>query len=113
MSLLLMMALTFVSGTALAAAMCAHPDAQAHIAALHGEDDTEAFHAQSEETAAQSVSKMGTLGDAGSFSLAAFILPDPLGLSGWIAADPAPVRPPDAAKLARSSWPPLLEPPAA
>ena len=113
LTLLLMITLTVVSGSSVAAAMCSHQNAQAHAAALHGSGLRGAAVAQMEEAAGKLASKKGALADAGSFSLPAFIMPD-----GAVPVPLAPTdltrpRPADAAKIASLSIPPLLEPPAA
>lgn len=113
LTLLMMATLTLVNGTALAAAMCVHQDAAAHASALHAGDTGEAAVAHMEEAAGSAASKQGTLADAGSLMLPAFVMPS--------ASDAlqAPIReaPPSAyadedARLSRNIAP-LLEPPAA
>lgn len=113
LTLLLMTALAFVSSTSVAAALCGHQDAQQHEAALAGSDKLVAAAAQLEEAAGALAAKKGTMADAGSFALPAFILPAsslPVeGYSGKQALSPGK----NAAKVTSFGPPPLLEPPAA
>lgn len=113
LTLFMMATLMLVNGTALAAAMCVHQDAAAHASALGAEDADEAAVAQMEDAAGSAAAKRGTLADAGSMMLPAFVLPP---VSDEFRA---PVReaPPagyadDASALSRNVAP-LLEPPAA
>jgi len=113
LTLFMMATLMLVNGTALAAAMCVHQDAAAHAAALHADDEGEAAVAHMEDAAGSAASKRGTLADAGSMMLPAFVLPPASN------ALRAPVR--EALPTARGDDPsalgrtvaPLLEPPAA
>lgn len=109
LTVLLMIALTVVSGSSLAAAMCGHKDAQAHAAALRDGD----ADAQLEDSKAFAASKRSMPIDAGAFSLPAFILPaPPVGLD-FAAAEPLRVRPRDARLPVQPSIEPPLRPPAA
>jgi hypothetical protein len=113
LSLLLMIALAFVSSTSVAAAICGHRDAQQHEAALHDGDQQVAAVAELEEAAGAVAAKQGTLADAGAFALPAFILPSaPLGLER-LSKMQAPMLGRDAAKVASLAPRPLLEPPSA
>lgn len=113
LTLILITALSFVSSTSVAAALCGHRDAQAHQAALHGGDRQVAAAAQLEEAAGALTAKKGTLADAGSFALPAFVLPSSSLAPVLAAARQAPAPAGDAVKIARWPIPPLLEPPAA
>lgn len=113
LTLFMMATLMLVNGTALAAAMCVHQDAAAHASALEADDSGEASVAHMEDAAGSAASKRGTLADAGSLMLPAFVIPP--------ASDAllAPTReaPPSAyanedTRLSRTIAP-LLEPPAA
>jgi hypothetical protein len=110
---LLMIALTVVSGSSLAAAMCAHGDAQAHAAALRNGDADIANAAHLEDSKASSGSRRTMPVDAGAFSLPTFILPAPLAASDPTAAEPMPVGHRDARLAAQASVAPPLRPPAA
>jgi hypothetical protein len=107
--LLLMFALTLGNGVAVAAAICQHPDARAHAAALHSPDAAVAAVALNEDTAAGSEQE-GTLADGSAASLLGFVLPPEPGL---VLRTPEAASPPMAAtmRLASRSSPPLLEPP--
>lgn len=113
LTLMLMTALAFVSSTSVAAALCGHQDGQQHAAALYGDDEQVAAAAQLEEAAGALAAKKGTLADAGSFALPAFILP-----LASLALQPLSTKPTlghgrDAAKVRGLTPRPLLEPPAA
>lgn len=105
-----MFALTLGNGTAVAAAICQHPDARAHAAALQSSDVAVAAAALSEDRAANSVEKEGMLADGGGVSLLGFVLPpEPeLALRTVERASPPLTA---VAPLASRSPPPLLEPP--
>ena len=113
LTFLMMMTLTIVSGTSIAAAMCQHQNAQEHAVALHGDDKGSAAVAQLEDTAGSVLSKRGALADAGAFSLPAFIIPDTSAEVRFSGTELQPLRPADVAKLASLSIAPLLEPPSA
>ncbi len=113
LTLLLMTALAFVSSTSVAAALCSHQDAQQHEAALGSGDRQVAAAAQLEEAAGALATKQGTLADAGSFALPAFILPAPALALGPSSGRQALAPGKDAAKVTSFAPPPLLEPPAA
>lgn len=109
----MMATLMMVNGTALAAAMCAHQDAAAHAAALHGDDAGEAAAAHIEDAAGSAAAKRGTLVDAGSLLLPAFVLPaasDPFRASP---REPLPAAYRDDPSGLSRNVAPLLEPPAA
>jgi len=93
--------------------MCVHQDAAAHAAALHADDEGEAAVAHMEDAAGSAASKRGTLADAGSMMLPAFVLPP---MSNELRApvrDAVPTaRGDDFSRLSRTVAP-LLEPPAA
>jgi hypothetical protein len=108
-----MTALAFVSSTSVAAALCGHQDAQQHEAALGSGDRQVAAAAELEEAAGALAERKGTLADAGSFALAAFILPDASFALERLPARQAATPGTDAAKVTSLSPPPLLEPPAA
>jgi hypothetical protein len=113
LTLMLMIALAFVSSTSMAAALCGHQDAQQHAAALVSNDQQVVVTAQLEEAAGELADKQGTLADASSFALPAFILP-----ASTFAPRPQTDKQPlslglDARKVTGLSPPPLLEPPAA
>ncbi len=113
LTLLMMTTLMLVNGTALAAAMCVHQDAAAHATALHAGDAGEAAVAQLEEAAGSAASKQGTLADAGSLMLPAFVMPpasDELRAPVRVALPSAVAD--DPSRLGRNVAP-LLEPPAA
>jgi hypothetical protein len=112
-SMLMVLMMTIVSATSVAAAMCAHKNADEHIAALASDDAGTAAGAHLEDTAGAAVSKKGALADAGAFSIHAFILPDASTTPRLTDRPLALPRAPDAAKIPRASGPPLLEPPAA
>jgi Na+-transporting NADH:ubiquinone oxidoreductase subunit NqrC len=113
LSLMLMIALTFVSSTSVAAAICGHRDAQQHEAALHDRDAQVAAAAELEEAAGALAAKQGTLADAGAFALPAFILPSASpGFERFSKLQP-PTLGRDAAKVASLAPRPLLEPPSA
>lgn len=109
----MMLAMTIVSATSVAAAMCAHRNADEHAAALASVDWQTAADAHLEEAAGTAVSKQGALADAGAFSIPAFILPEASALSSLEVSQLALSRAPDASRVPRASGPPLLEPPAA
>ena len=112
LTLMLMTVLAFVSSTSVAAALCSHQDAQQHQAALVHADEQVAAVAQLEEAAGAVAAKQGTLADAGSFALPAFILPfSPLALEN-LPGRQALALGRDAAKVASLAPRPLLEPPA-
>jgi hypothetical protein len=113
LTLMLMTALAFVSSTSVAAALCGHQDAQQHQAALDGGDEQAAAEAQLEEAAGALAAKKTTLADAGSFALAAFILPCSSLALGHLPAKQALTLGRDAAKVTGLAPRPLLEPPAA
>lgn len=113
LTLLMMATLVLVNGTALAAAMCVHQDAAAHAAALHAEDAGEAASAHMEDAAGSAASKRGTLADAGSLMLPAFVLPP---LSSDLLApvrEALPSADRDDIFRPGGNVAPLLEPPAA
>jgi hypothetical protein len=113
LALLMMITLTVVSGASTAAALCSHQNAQAHAAALEHADAHVAAAARLEDSAAANSAKRALMVDAGAFSLPAFILPPGMASPRPAAAEPFRPRPPDAAKLARGSFPPPLRPPSA
>jgi Na+-transporting NADH:ubiquinone oxidoreductase subunit NqrC len=113
LTLMMMIAIAFVSSTSVAAALCGHRDAQQHQAALHDGDAQVAAAAQLEEAAGAVAAKQGTLVDAGAFALPAFILPSTFPGIERMSARQAPALGQDAAKVASLAPRPLLEPPAA
>jgi uncharacterized protein with PIN domain len=108
-----MTALAFVSSTSVAAALCSHEDAQQHEVALGSGDRQVAAAAELEEAADALADRKGTLADAGSFALAAFILPDASLAFEHVTAKQANSAGKDAPNVRSSAPPPLLEPPAA
>lgn len=112
LTLMLVTVLTFVSSTSVAAALCGHQDAQQHEAALSGEDRLDAAQAHLEEAAGDLAAKKGTVADAGSFALPAFILPlNTPDLQPW-PQDQALKHGGDASRVTGLAPPPLLRPPA-
>ena len=112
-SFLMILMMSVVSATSVAAAMCAHQSADHHVAALLSADADIAAGAHLEEAAGAAVSKKGAMADAGAFSISAFLLPDLLATSHLKVSQLALPRARNAAKVPRASGPPLLEPPAA
>ncbi len=113
LTLFMMATLMLVNGTALAAALCVHPDAAAHASALLDDDAGEAAVAHMEDAAGSTAAKRGTLADAGSLMLPAFVLP-PLSdeLRAPVREAVPATRPDDPAAASRNVAPPL-KPPAA
>jgi hypothetical protein len=92
-------------------AMCQHEDARAHVAALQSAEAVEAIVAQTEEAAAERVSKQGIVSDAATTLLAGYILPpeSPQFLIRFVERTGRDdTRFP---RLETRSVPPLLEPP--
>jgi len=112
LTLLIMFALSFTNGAALAAAMCTHQDARAHMAARASGDAKVAAAALTEESAAKA-SKAAALTDAAAAAFAAYMLPpEPLALPPRV-IDPTRRPVTDSPGLASRSVPPPLEPPLA
>ena len=112
LTLLMMTALTLVSGASIAAAMCSHQNAQAHAAALHDGDEQVADVARQEDAVASTAAKKGVL-DSSAFSVPAFILPSQLDAPAFGSAEPLRLRPPDAPERLSAAVRPPLRPPAA
>lgn len=113
LTLLMMATLVLVNGTALAAAMCVHQDAAAHASALHADDEGEAAVAHLEDAAGSAASKRGTLADAGSLMLPAFVLPPASNeLRAPVRVELPSAGADDVPRVSRTVAP-LLEPPAA
>ncbi|HEX8192429.1 MAG TPA: hypothetical protein VF552_05970 [Allosphingosinicella sp.] len=112
LTLLIVIALTFGNGSAVAAALCEHGSTAAHQVALDSGDEGVAADAQSEDAAAAAASKKAAPGENNA-AVAGYILPaDP--------AAPMPLpragtnlAPERGSPLAGLSVPPLLEPPLA
>jgi hypothetical protein len=112
-TLLIMFAFVFTNGPAVAMAMCQHNDAKAHAAALLGADAGLAAIAQAEETAANTASQQGALGDAAMTLMAGFLLPPETHSFPLRSTEPANRHSAHPVELASRSVPPLLEPPSA
>lgn len=113
LTLMLMTAMAFVSGSSVAAALCQHQDAQQHQAALYGENEAEAAAAQLEEAAGAFKAKQATSIDAGSFALPAFVLPSSSIALDRSTEEQALTLAGDAPRVPSLAIAPLLEPPAA
>ena len=113
LSFLIMLAFALTNGAALAAAMCQHRDAGAHIAASYSLDAEVSAAALGEETAASAASKKGSVGDTGSGSPAGYMVPPESPLVPARMAEPGSRPATQAAGLADRSLRPLLEPPLA
>lgn len=113
LTLLLMFALAFTNGPAVASAICDHKDARAHAAALQSADAAIFIAAHGEEAAAKATSEKAALGDAATALMAGYILPPEAGAFSVPPREPAgrPLR--DKPILDGVSVPPLLEPPLA
>jgi hypothetical protein len=111
LTLLILFAFVFTNGPAVAMAMCQHEDARAHVAALQSAEAVEAIVAQTEEAAAERVSKQAIVSDAATTLLAGYILPpeSPQFLIRFVERTGRDdTRFP---RLETRSVPPLLEPP--
>ncbi len=113
LSLLMMLALVFTNGAAVATAMCEHVDAQAHAYALQSTDAGIAATALNEEAAAAATAKKANLADAAAVQLAGYLLPSDPALPSPRSLDPAKAAEAEPGKLASLSISPLLEPPLA
>ena len=113
LALLMMLTMTLVSATSVAAAVCQHRNAQEHAAALNGDDGQAAAEARAEDMARAHNGKNSEAVDFGAFAFAAFILPAPSTDVPAPPADPLPLRPASSAAPAGRVIAPLLEPPAA
>lgn len=113
LTLLLIFALAFTKGPAVASAICDHKDAREHAAALLSEDAPTFIDAHGEEAAARAASERAALGDAATTLMAGYILPPEAGAFAVPPREPAgrPLR--DKPILRGVSVPPLLKPPLA
>lgn len=109
-TLLILFALIFTNGPALASAMCRHGDATSHEAALQNTDIHISIVAQGEDASAEALSKRGTPGNAATSLLSGYILPHPVSLVPRLAA-PSIDHVGAMAGLYGRSVRPLLEPP--
>lgn len=112
-TLLILLALVFTNGPAVAMAMCQHNDASAHAAALLSSDASVSSEAQAEETAAKGASKQGFLGDAATTLLAGFMLPPEPAIPSISSVASVAVVGADPPEMIGGSVRPLLEPPLA
>ena len=111
LTLLLMLALALANGPAMAAAMCAHADVDAHVSAREGGDGMAARAALAEEVAGKSVSRHKATPDSAAAALAGCILPSTPEPPFRLFCATAPPAQMDVAILAGRSEPPLLKPP--
>ncbi|PSJ42036.1 hypothetical protein [Allosphingosinicella deserti] len=109
--LVLMLALALANGPAMAAAMCAHADVDAHVSAREGGDGMAARAALAEEVAGKSVSRHEATPDSAAAALAGCILPRAPEAPFRLFCATAPPAPMGVAILAGRSEPPLLKPP--
>ncbi len=112
-SLLLMFALVFTNGPAIASALCRHADAIAHASALESADRAIAAEAAHEEQAAGAGGNKGMLADAASVQLAGFVTPAEPALFVPLPSAEPKVRGADDPDPSGRALRPLLEPPAA
>lgn len=75
LTLLLLLVLVATNGTAVAAVLCQHQDAQAHQAALASDDAAVSADAEDEENAAKSAGKKASASDASASLLGGYMLP--------------------------------------
>lgn len=108
----MMTMIVLVNGTSFAAAMCVHRDAADHAAALGAEDSAVAAKAHAEDAAGSVAAKRGTLADAGSLMLPAFLLPAGADALREHVRSAAPRMYADDLTMPGRGVAPLLEPPA-
>lgn len=111
--LVLIFALAFMNGAAVAAAICQHQDGRDHALARASSDQRVAAQAVSEEAAAATTSKKAAVSDAAATWLAGHGMPSDPPTFPLMRAETIRSVGDGAAKLASRTVPPLREPPLA
>jgi predicted lipid-binding transport protein (Tim44 family) len=111
--MLMMIALAVTNATAMAAAVCRHQSAEAHVAALNSSDESIAAPARLEQAADDHMAKRGALADGGASSLPAFILPAEPVAPALPHPKATPLWPRNPAMRPGVAVQPLLQPPSA